>query len=188
VVGTTVALGTATTILEIGISFPTLVDRSEKGSCLLLACDLLVAFRWDVSRTCEILWASVLCSCHFSQHKGGNSDVLLVWLYWHEKLWEQQKFSILWAYSIFWTFGMHCLQSQWGVSRGRGRTSCSHPAGSSATNGGQMAGLLAIASNYVYTVVTKFHIDLLQSCIYNIALLAYMTIVLASTLVVSHVT
>jgi hypothetical protein len=32
-----------------------LVDRSEKRSCLLLACDLLVAFRWDVSRTCEIL-------------------------------------------------------------------------------------------------------------------------------------
>jgi hypothetical protein len=52
-------------------------------------------------------------------------------------------------------------------------------------NGAQMAGLLAIASNYVYTVVTKFHIDLLQSCIYNIALLAYMTIVLASTLVVT---
>jgi hypothetical protein len=25
-----------------------LVDRSEKGSCLLIACDLLVAFRWDV--------------------------------------------------------------------------------------------------------------------------------------------
>jgi Sec-independent protein secretion pathway component TatC len=31
------------------------VDRSERKSFLLFGCDLLVAFWWDISRTCEIL-------------------------------------------------------------------------------------------------------------------------------------
>jgi hypothetical protein len=39
-----------TTVVLLGLEV-----LSEKGSCLLLACDLLVAFRCDLSLTCEIL-------------------------------------------------------------------------------------------------------------------------------------
>ncbi len=59
-----------------------LVDRSERESCLLLACDLLVllvAFRWDVSRTCEILQVSILHLCHFSQHTPMVPSFFLRW-------------------------------------------------------------------------------------------------------------
>ncbi len=56
-----------------------LVDRSEKGSCLLFACDLLVALRWNISHTCEILQASILHSCHFSQHTPVVPSFFLRW-------------------------------------------------------------------------------------------------------------
>jgi hypothetical protein len=89
----------------------------------------------------------------------GNSDVL-VWLYWHEYVRGVTEVSILWVYSIFWTFGTHCRCSEVSESQ-RGLAvilQCMN-----RSNGLRLDELICL--------VTKFNIDLLQSSI--IALLTY---------------